>query len=190
MIGNDIVDLAFAGINSRWREQRFLDKLFSNQEQGFILSDGNRFENIWKLWSMKESAYKIVSRADGIVRFNPKDFKCFPLNGRDGYVICQNTFVPTVTETNQKFIQTTAYLKQNWISDVFQVSNTDAEVSYKHRYQHAVVAYAQLMKVSVETIEIIKNEIGVPQFHIQGILQIEQLSLSHHGQFGAWAIAV
>ena len=190
MIGNDIVDLEFAGFNSRWREQRFLDKLFSIEEQDFIFSDENRFENIWKLWSMKESAYKIISRADGIVRFNPKDFQCFTMTATRGQVIYENNSISTVTQTNQKFIQTTAYLKQNWISDVFQVLNAGAEAPSQPKYEHAVRAYAEQKKVSQNTIEIIKNDIGVPQFYLQGNLQKEQLSLSHHGHFGAWAIAV
>ncbi len=190
MIGNDIVDLEFAGINSRWREQRFLDKLFSKEEQDFILSDENRFENIWKLWSMKESAYKIISRADGIVRFNPKDFNCVVKNDTLGHVVFENKSIPTVTQTNQKFIQTTTCLESHWISEVFQLLNTDSKMQHKQSYKHAAKAYAQLKNVSIEIIEIFKNEIGVPQFYIQGNLQEEQLSLTHHGYFGAFVIAV
>ena len=190
MIGNDIVDLEFAGINSRWREQRFLDKLFLKQEQDFIHSDGNRFENIWKLWSMKESAYKIVSRADGIVRFNPKDFNCFVTNAVEGYVVFENRSVPTVTEIKQEFIQTIAYLQKDWISESFQLSHSDVKTEPKQIYQKAVKAYAKLKAVDYECVEIIKNEIGVPHFYIHENLQPEQLSLTHHGHFGGFAIAV
>lgn len=190
MIGNDIVDLEFANYNSRWQEQRFLDKLFSTEEQDFILSDGKRFENIWRLWSMKESVYKIICRADGIIRFNPKDFKCVTRNRIHGHVAFDDTLVSTVTQTNKDFIQTTAFLESNWISEVFQLGHADTEMQRHQTYQHAITAYAQLKMVPQNTVEIIKNEIGIPKFYIKGRLLKEQLSLTHHGHFGAWAIAV
>ena len=190
MIGNDIVDLEFAKGNSRWKEQRFLDKLFSKEEQDFILSDGNRFQNIWRLWSMKESAYKIISRADGIVRFNPKDFCCFTTSATQGYVVFENKSIPAVTQTTPKFIQTTVCLESCYISEVFKFLHKDSKMQQKQSNEQAIKAYAQLKNHSQETVEIIKNEIGVPQFYIQGDLQKEQLSLTHHGHFGAFAIAV
>ncbi len=190
MIGNDIVDLECAKHNSRWREQRFLDKLFSAIEQDFILSDGNRFQNIWRLWSMKESAYKIISRGDGIIRFNPKDFTCLIMNTTQAHVRFENTTVPTLTETHPDFIQTTAFLKPDWISEVVQLVHSDFKSQHKQSYQHAIKAYAILKNVSQNMVEIIKNRLGVPQFYINGSLQPEHLSLTHHGHFGAFAIAV
>ncbi|MGC1632566.1 MAG: 4'-phosphopantetheinyl transferase superfamily protein [Gelidibacter sp.] len=190
MIGNDIVDLEFAKCNSRWKEHRFLDKLFSKEEQDFILSDENRFQNIWRLWSMKESAYKIISRAGGIVRFNPKDFCCFTTNPTKGYVVFENKSIPTVTQTTPKFIQTTACLEPSYISEVFQFLHKDSKLQHKQSYEQAIKAYAQWKKQSQETVEIIKNEIGVPQFCINGRLLETRLSLTHHGHFGAFAIAV
>ena len=190
MLGNDIVDLQFAKVNSRWQEQRFLDKLFTTEEQDFILSDGNRFENIWRLWSMKESAYKIISRADGIVRFNPKAYKCTIKNYAKGVVDYENISISTFTEKDVKFIHTTAFLNTNWTSEVLHLS--DSEVKFQHIdvKQHAIRIYADLKHSVVESIDIRKNATGVPQFYKKGLLQKEQLSLTHHGNFGACVIAV
>jgi phosphopantetheinyl transferase (holo-ACP synthase) len=190
VIGNDIVYLGFAKLNSRWQEQRFLDKLFSAEEQDYILSDGKRFQNIWRLWSMKESVYKIISRANGIVRFNPKDFKCLVKDTTQGHVVFGNTVISTLTETQSKFIQTTAFLEKDWTSEVFQLLHSDFKWQQIQSYQRAVKAYAHLMKVSHQTVKIIKNKTGVPQFYIDGSLQPEHMSLTHHGHFGAFAIAV
>lgn len=189
MIGNDIVDLIFANQNSRWQEQRFLDKLFSEEEQEFILSNGSRFHNIWHLWSMKESAYKIIARGNRVPHFNPKDFKCFSTHSDKGQVIFQNKSIPTVTQTHRNFIQTTAYIKPEWMSKVFQFINTDYKVQNTQSYQCAAKSYAELKNLSPDTIEVIKNDMGVPQFYVNGNLQEAQLSLSHHGCFGALAIA-
>ena len=190
MIGNDIVDLEFAKHNSRWREQRFLDKLFSEEEQDFILSDGHRFQNIWRLWSMKESAYKIISRGDGIVRFNPKDFCCFTANTTQGHVVFENKLIPTVTLITKKFIHTTTCLQPRYISEVFQLLNKESKTQHKQTYEQAIKAYAQLKNLSQDTVKIVKNAIGVPQFYSQGQVLDSQLSLTHHGHFGALAIAV
>ena len=190
MIGNDIVDLEFAKHNSRWREQRFLDKLFSKEEQDFILSDGNRFQNIWRLWSMKESAYKIISRADGIVRFNPKDFCCFTTNATKGNVVFENKSIPTISQSTENFIQTTACLEQRYISEVFQFLNSDIIIQHQQSKEQAVKAYAQWMSLPQKTLAIVKNGNGVPQFYSNGRLLKAQISLTHHGHFGAFAIAV
>ncbi len=190
MIGNDIVDLEFAILNSRWQEQRFLDKLFSTEEQDFILSDGKRFQNIWRLWSMKESVYKMTCRADGLILLNPIVFNCFLSVATRGQVVFGNIVTSTLTVIHPDYIQTTAFLKPNWTSEVVQLSHSDSRTQHKQSYQHAIKAYAILKTVSQNRVEIIKNKLGVPQFYINGNLQQEQLSLTHHGHFGSFAIAV
>ena len=189
MIGNDIIDLNVAGINSRWKEQRFLDKIFSAEEQDFIRSESDQFQNIWRLWSMKESAYKIMSRSDGIVRFNPKDFKCTVRNFTEGQVIYENTTISTLTELNPNYIQTTAFSNSNWTSRVFPLFHSDVKSQHLEMYQHVIKIYSDLKNVAQTKVDIRKMNAGVPQLYIDGILQKEQLSITHHGRFGAFAIA-
>ncbi|MBJ7879524.1 4'-phosphopantetheinyl transferase family protein [Gelidibacter salicanalis] len=190
MIGNDIVDLEFAKCNSRWQEQRFLDKLFNTDEQDFIRSDDQQFQNIWRLWTMKESVYKITSRAGGRVRFNPKDFKCAVINSIQGRVFYKNVSVSTFTKTHQKFIQTTAFLKSQWTSKIFQFSSADYNAQHSESVRHASKAYAAYKNVPNKSVTIIKNPTGIPQFYINGEVQKEQLSLTHHGHYGACAFNV
>lgn len=189
MIGNDIIDFEFAKRHSRWKEQRFLDKLFSTEEQKFILSDSRRFENIWRLWSMKESAYKIISRTDDLVRYNPKDFECSITNAITGKVIFENTSILTCTEMDLKFLQTIAFLNCSWVCKVFSIDYPDTQCQHNKTYQIAIKAFANLKNWSYVGIEIRKNRIGVPEFYTNGVLQPEHLTLTHHGHFGAWAIA-
>ena len=59
MIGNDIVDLKLASIQSNWQRKGFLNKVFTKKEQTLILNASNSFEMVWLLWSIKESAYKV-----------------------------------------------------------------------------------------------------------------------------------
>lgn len=189
MIGVDIVVLKFATCNSRWREQRFLDKLFSLEEQEFICSDEKRLQNIWRLWSMKESAYKIISRTDAVMRFNPKAYGCYVTNEKQGRVEFENSFISTVTSSHQSFIHTTAFVDNHWTSEVFKLKSSEAKTQHKEAYQRAIKAFSNLKGVSENMIEIYKNQNGAPEFYSCGNLYTEQLSLTHHGNFGAFAIA-
>lgn len=190
MIGNDIVDLEFAKRNSRWQEQRFLDKLFTSEEQDFIRSDDQQFQNIWRLWTMKESVYKITSRAEGKIRFNPTDFKCIVLDSNQGQVFYKNQSIATATTTDKNFIQTTACSNPQWISKLFQFSSLDYPTQHSESLLQAIKAYATYKNVVDKSVAVIKNSTGIPQFYMNGHLQPEQLSLTHHGYYGAFAISV
>lgn len=190
MIGNDIIDLNLAKQNSRWKEQRFLDKLFSKEEQSFILSDTSRFQNIWRLWSMKESAYKIISRLEGRVRFNPTDYLCSMKSALDGQVIYKNTILFTTTNMNQKFIQTTAFFNRNWISEVIPMVRLNHHYQQVELRRHVIDFFNNDKYWSFDTLDIRKDHLGIPHIYKNDILQMSQLSLSHHGYFGAWAVSV
>jgi len=190
MIGNDIVDLEFAKRNSRWQEQRFLDKLFTTEEQDFVHSDQQKFQNIWRLWTMKESVYKIISRAEETIRFNPTDFKCTVLDSNRGHVIYKNQSIATSTTTDKSFIQTTTCLNPQWISKLFQFSNLDYPTQHSESVQQAIKAYSTYKNVLDTSVAVIKNSRGIPQLYMNGHLQPEQLSLTHHGLYGACAFSV
>ncbi|MCX2583262.1 4'-phosphopantetheinyl transferase superfamily protein [Pedobacter sp. MR22-3] len=76
MIGNDIVDLDLAKVQSNWRRKGYLDKIFSPSEQTLIATTNCADEMVWLLWSMKEAAYKIHNRKTGIRNFAPASLAC------------------------------------------------------------------------------------------------------------------
>ncbi|WP_432670806.1 4'-phosphopantetheinyl transferase family protein [Flavobacterium sp. SM2513] len=76
MIGNDIIDLQLAKVQSNWRRPNFLEKLFTVDEQCFIRKAENSELEVWKLWSRKEAAYKIYNRETGIRGFFPWKINC------------------------------------------------------------------------------------------------------------------
>lgn len=59
MTGNDIVDIKQAAAESNWKRKGFLEKIFTPHEQEYIGQSALPEEMVWKLWSMKESAYNI-----------------------------------------------------------------------------------------------------------------------------------
>jgi len=59
MIGNDIIDIAEAKEKSNWQRKGFFKKIFTKEEQSFILNSNNSELMVWLFWSMKESSYKV-----------------------------------------------------------------------------------------------------------------------------------
>ena len=72
MIGNDIIDLKLAKKKAIIGGQ-VLDKQFSSSEQALIQSTSNTFHLIWRLWSMKEAAYKVYTQQNENRFFAPKN---------------------------------------------------------------------------------------------------------------------
>ncbi|RYG22792.1 MAG: 4-phosphopantetheinyl transferase family protein, partial [Chitinophagaceae bacterium] len=82
MLGNDVVDLRLAKIQSNWKRRNYLSKIYSAGEQIYIDAADDPDLIVWLLWSMKEAAYKIVNRNTSIRCYEPKGFCCsFELNG-------------------------------------------------------------------------------------------------------------
>lgn len=76
MIGNDVVDLQQALLDSNWMRRGFLNKLFTASEQQYIQLAKRSADMVWLLWSMKEAAYKIHNKHSGIRTFAPSKLSC------------------------------------------------------------------------------------------------------------------
>src|SRR5436190_1967565 len=98
MIGNDIVDLALAKIESNWKRKGFLDKIFTKSEQLLISKTENQDVMVWNLWSRKESAYKIYNRQTGIRGYFPLQLECSYENEILGRVSCNDNIYYTQTK--------------------------------------------------------------------------------------------
>lgn len=106
MIGNDIVDLELAQIQSNWKRKGYLDKIFTKTEQLFILNSENPDVTVWNLWSRKEASYKIHNRITGNRIYNPIQFECFDSEQSIGTVKNNGVFYFTKTEINSLYVHT------------------------------------------------------------------------------------
>lgn len=191
MIGNDIVDLSASKLNSRWEEQRFLDKLFTSEEQEFILKDTLRLQNIWHLWSMKESVYKIISKSRNIQKFNPKDFHCQMASLHDNSVRFDNTYFVTNTVANEQFIYTTAFGKsENFYTSWIRFQNNEIGSQTHEIKQLSIKKFSDLKRISKDSVSIYNDNYGIPRIYIKGKIQDNHISITHHGRYGGFAIAI
>ena len=159
MIGNDIIDLALAKKESNWKRKGFLDKLFTPNEQLFILNSDNPETTVWNLWSRKEACYKIYNRQTNIRGFIPLRLECVDIETKDeiihGKVICYDTIYYTRTKITFDFIETNAVLNLIFFDKI------------KTR-----IARDQLIKIN-----------QVPYYYDSKTKILKPASKSHHGRF-------
>ncbi|GGB98018.1 4'-phosphopantetheinyl transferase family protein [Dyadobacter sediminis] len=118
MIGNDLVDLYCASIESNWKRKGFLDKLFTTSEKTQIRSGENPFLLVWKYWTMKEAAYKIYSRMTGIRSFAPVKLCCTLGEHTFGTVQIDDLKFYTCTEMTENYIHTIAGLQSDQLAKI------------------------------------------------------------------------
>ena len=131
MIGNDIVDLAFALKKSNWKRKGYLDKIFTNHEQLLIGLSDNPENMVWNLWSRKEAAYKIFNRNTGIRIYNPIQFECFNTDKSIGIVINNGVFYYTKTEINLDYIHTVSVLNRIDFESIKLLNRTNKVIKVK-----------------------------------------------------------
>lgn len=178
MIGNDIVDLRIASMQSNWRRKGWLQKIFTEQEQVRIRDAANADQMVWKLWSMKEATYKAHLRNFNLSRrYNPWDYAC-----TDTTVYIGEHQYNTITKYTERYVYTIAYTANtNFISKVY----TNASVSYK---KILLTYIADIMGVKSKSVSLGKSTTGIPIINIHNVATDIPLSLSSHGAFSAFTI--
>ncbi|MEM6515182.1 MAG: 4'-phosphopantetheinyl transferase superfamily protein [Bacteroidota bacterium] len=193
MIGNDIVDLSFAEMSSNWKRPRFLEKIFTENERQIIFSSPDKHKIVWRLWSMKEAAYKAYRRDEANPFFNPKKLSCSLISESIGTVNVLGNHYETITEMTNEFVHSLAYQKAKKIHlkrEIFELK------SKQHQHQSDEVREKLRSTIWSTFTDNIRPEKLVINKAINGmpylVLDKEKLdsivSLSHHGRFGAYAI--
>lgn len=190
MVGNDIVDIKQAALESNWQRKGFLNKVFTQKERAYIQDSETPFLMVWQLWSMKESAYKINMQQYQYRFFNPKRITCTLFNSVIGEVKIDNDIYNTISAISHTFIYTVATLKNsnkiesNW----FKID----KAKYKTQHQTCNIqlkkAVSQLYNVKSESVNVKKSILGIPKLYINDEPLKIKCSITHHGNYGAYAI--
>ncbi|MDC3365735.1 4'-phosphopantetheinyl transferase superfamily protein [Flavobacteriaceae bacterium] len=180
MIGNDVIDLSLAKTQSNWQRKGFLKKLFSNDEQQLILEALNSFEMVWRLWSMKEAAYKIFTQQHSVRFFAPKKFECKLMQDLKGVVCYKGQQFYTSSIINQHYIFTTAVIenKKSPYSEMVSPDQIDTMIKSKLN---------ELTALEISEIQQKKSKNGVPSYYYKTTLLTSSCSITHHGKFGAYS---
>lgn len=171
MIGNDIIDLSLAKTQSNWQRKGFLEKQFTLKEQKNIQESENPFEMVWRLWSMKESAYKIVVQQQQRRFFAPQKFECEIISETEGKVIFENQIFDTVTTTNRKYTYTS--INKSEYQKVWKEESINKE---------AMLFWVE-KTLGISSAKIKKNAYGVPNIYNKARQISESCTITHHGDY-------
>ena len=130
-IGNDIVDLDLAKIQSNWRRIGYLDKIFTKKEQNFIFESKNQDEMVWQLWSRKEAVYKIVIQKGGIRGYYPLKMECLNFDLDNGIVCFEDTLFYTKTNISRKAIYSLALENKDNFNKIIEIKDPAAIIKIK-----------------------------------------------------------
>jgi phosphopantetheinyl transferase (holo-ACP synthase) len=188
MIGNDIVDLKLAAKESTWNRPRLHSKLFSKNEQEYLRLSENPEQLFWLFWTMKEAAYKAHQRRFLLPRkFNPKSFRCklHPSESAEssGIVQVENCHYSTAAKFSENAIHCVASVENSAVKQqIFSAS--------KNLKEELKCALAAHYKLSPEALKIEKNLHFIPHLILGGKQSNLPFSISHHGNYSAYVIAV
>ena len=186
MVGNDIVDIVEAKKQSNWQRPGFLDKIFTAKEQQYILDATNPFIMVWRLWSMKEAAYKLYTQLYPSRFYNPKGFKC-SVNTLKGKVKYKDFECYVNTKITLLYILSEAHLdKTEMVSEAVIFNKNDYKTLSKITKERLLNTISDQYTIPKAQLRISKSEFGIPSVYVN----LEELnigiSISHHGNYGAF----
>lgn len=174
IIGNDIIDLKIALAKPRIRNIRFLSKIFSEKEISQLDEQDDPELSIWKMWAMKETAYKAHQRIfQFAARFDPLSYTC-DLNE---FHIIKDAAIYHI-KINQDKDHLYAWLATEPIDHI--------KIPYSSTYWNDFTRqFYNRSGIGPEDIKICKNELGIPELAFNNNSTRLPVSITHHGRFAA-----
>ncbi len=192
MTGNDIVDIATAAAESNWKRKGFLEKIFTRQEQQYIRETLFPERMVWKLWSMKESAYKIYTRQFGGRFFTPQKFTCTLFSNGTGQVSINEITYQTQTSITENYIYSIATVSGPYtscfLSRCFPIPPEYFIKKQQYISENIVTGYARITGKEKKYLAVGKDKNGVPFLFCRLNKLYVPVSITHHGNYAAFTI--
>ncbi len=190
MVGNDIVDLKLAKIESNWQRPGFLTKIFTEKERKMIECSSDPFQLVWLFWSMKESAYKCYVQKKSIRFYAPTKLECELLSATEGLVLFEDKTYYTNSKITKNYISTEAQHIRDAKTEHYHFefnTRTSAKQSEIIRDELKKIT-ATTLNVPFDSLSIKKNSVGVPKLYLNNKQLQASFSMSHHGNYGVYSI--
>lgn len=191
MTGNDIVDIRAAAAESNWKRKGFLEKVFTLQEQKYIRESVSPEKMVWRLWSMKESAYKIYTRQYGGRFFAPQKIHCTVLNGSSGIVQINNINYPAYTRSEKKYVYSITRAAESaniYINCCFRLPQQYRVNMEPFIHQKIITRYAAMSGNEKNNLSVIKDRKNIPFLYLRQADMSIPISITHHGTYAAFTI--
>ena len=190
MIGNDIVDLRLAAVQSNWKRKGFLEKVFLSNELEIISGAGDPDMVVWLLWSMKEAAYKAHQQKFNLRRrLNWKMLECslsgFSEEKISGVVKVGKEIYFTASEFSSEAVHTSALIRPDlpFKNGIFRGTSE----MMKTRFFRII---SEELNYPAAEISVQKNEHGIPFLEHKNQKISRAFSFTGHGNFSAFSLAL
>ena len=182
MIGNDVIDLHYTALHSKWQHPRFMDKLFTDQEQDRINSSRLSFTTIWELWAIKEAAYKAYIQNNPGRFYNPKAFEC---NGTG--VRYKDFKIEVQTSISSSLIYAETKSNKKVLRNIIKMPiHVQKQGDILRRSLLSEVS--KFFDIELEMLNIKYGQSGVPNLYQKESKLDIDLSMTHHGSFAAYSL--
>ncbi len=190
MTGNDIVDITAAAVESNWKRTGFLEKIFTQIEQEYIDNAAAPTQMVWRLWTMKESAYKIYTRQFGGRFFAPQKLSCSLLNKNTGLVTINHISYQTITSTANDYIYTIAWPEAcaDFYSACFAIPGQHSTSQQQFIYEKLIAHYAGIQCADKNNFIVLKEKNNIPFLYCKKEKIKIPVSITHHGSYAAFTI--
>lgn len=192
-VGNDVVDLVDPEAHREKQHPRFDERVFASEELQFLR--GSEFEHLarWLLWAAKESAYKAEKRQEPDIAFSPRRFvveaPAIPEGqgaGRGGVRYGERLFA-LAAEWTAEFVHTIATNDATRAGrSVSGVAPAKGDPSSGAR-ELAMTSIGKLLDIDPRRLVVDGRP---PVVRHEGHVLVEDVSLSHHGRFVAFAAVI
>jgi phosphopantetheinyl transferase (holo-ACP synthase) len=173
VIGNDIVCLAKAAAESNWRRKGYLEKICSNAEQQLILQDKKPSLMLWLIWTMKESAYKIINRETGIRSFEPLSLNCsivqINVHSAAGMIKYQGRNMVSRSSISTHYVHSIASETELQLNAI-KLTYAEFRAGYHDHFNRSQLSY-----------QLSKHPNGLPRLQHRQTGKFHPVSISHHG---------
>jgi phosphopantetheinyl transferase (holo-ACP synthase) len=190
MTGNDIVDIKTAATESNWKRSGFLQKIYTDQEQQYIQDAADPGQMVWRLWSMKESAYKIYSRQLGKRFFAPQKLICTLSGETSGQVTINAIPYQTMTSASKDHVYSIARTGDpgHFYSVCFPIPGRQYINQQQFIYENLVSYYAGILQEDKNNFMIGKEKYNIPFLYCKKEKIKIPVSITHHGNYAAFTI--
>ncbi len=192
-LGNDIIDLS-EGRKHRPAYYARLRKLSAFDHEWDAADFLTDIDRLWLLWSIKEAAFKAAVKLGWDTRFSGKHFPVDQLIRRNEDVSSRVTSMEhslfVVSRIEPLYIHSYVEVPDRHVSmEVLSLGEADYPNQSMAVKQKAILQLSEQLNIDSQRITIAKDSQEIPLFHCDEQPMNVDLTLSHHGNFGAYAFA-
>jgi len=190
-VGNDVVNIGHPANANRSLSSKFLAKVCSSKEQEYVLESESPNIALWQLWSLKESAFKVLMKMGEMSFFAPNRIEVLDTGIQNKKVIetmFKSNVVYLKSSVLNERITSVASNSLDGINKAVSETRITSKPDESNEVRRLMFDVLKRHNLPHDKVEVIKNEQGIPYlFYQKKILPIE-ISLSH--DYGVMGVAI